>query len=103
MLLDDLVRDGKPETGAFAGLLRGEERVEDLRQHLGRNAGAVVFHFDRDAAAFVARDVSVMSPAAAQARLRGVGDEIEKDLIDLGRRAADGRDFAEFALALRPT
>src|SRR6187397_2644406 len=47
MLLDhDVVADGEAEAGAFAGRLGGEEGIEDLLAHVGRNAGAVVADTD---------------------------------------------------------
>ncbi len=42
MLLDDAKDGGQAETGSFARLLRGEERLEDARQILRRNAGSSV-------------------------------------------------------------
>src|SRR5262245_19314406 len=52
MLLDhDVMADGKAEAGAFAGRLGGEEGIEHLLPHLGRNAGAIVAHADLDAIA----------------------------------------------------
>ena len=35
MIADDAVDDAQPQTGAFAHLARGEERIEDARQMLG--------------------------------------------------------------------
>ena len=37
VFLDDPARDGQSESRAFADLLRGEERVEDVREVLRRN------------------------------------------------------------------
>ena len=38
----DLAHDGQPEAGALVGALRREERLEDLLEVLGRDAGAGV-------------------------------------------------------------
>src|SRR5580692_10630574 len=44
LLRDDVVGDRQAETGAFAGRLGGEERLEQLVPDVGRYAGAVVPH-----------------------------------------------------------
>ena len=46
-LLDEAVDRRKPEPGALALLLGGEERLEDLAQVLGRDAAAVVLDHER--------------------------------------------------------
>ena len=46
MLLDDLERDRQAHAGALADRLGGEERVEDLRHHVLRDAAAVVLDLD---------------------------------------------------------
>ena len=42
LLDDDVVTDRQAKTGAFPGRFGGEERIEHLFLHLGRNAGAVI-------------------------------------------------------------
>ncbi len=43
MLLDnDVMADGKPQPGSFAGWLGREEWIEHLVLHVRRNAGAIV-------------------------------------------------------------
>src|SRR5215831_12655694 len=42
LLDDDVVADREAETGALPAWLGGEERIEHLVFHLGRDAGAVV-------------------------------------------------------------
>src|SRR6266540_3245280 len=48
--IDDAVNDREPEPRALADVLGGEERIEDPRQHVGRDAGTVVAHGDLDLA-----------------------------------------------------
>src|SRR4051812_6823928 len=48
LLGHDVVADRQAETGPFAGRLRRKERLEQLVSDLGRDAGAVVAHRDRD-------------------------------------------------------
>src|SRR3712207_4739117 len=49
-------RDGEAEAGAAARVFGGEERVEDAREGLGRDAGAGVGHLDAHALAVEQRD-----------------------------------------------
>ena len=44
VVVDHTVNDGKAKTGAFAALLRGEERLEDVRLHLPAHSDAGVAH-----------------------------------------------------------
>ena len=53
LLHDDVVAEREAEAGPFAGGLGREERIEHLRLHLGRDAGAVVANPDLDAVAEV--------------------------------------------------
>ena len=43
---DDAVGDRQAQTGAFADLFGGEERLEDVRDVVGSNAGSLVADFD---------------------------------------------------------
>ena len=45
---DDVVAHRKPQSGAFAGRLGREERVEHLFLHVHRDAGAIVANSDFD-------------------------------------------------------
>src|SRR5581483_3816424 len=55
VVLDDAVAHRKPEAGALAHVLGGEERIEHLADVLGGDAGAVVFEFDAQMARLAAR------------------------------------------------
>ena len=46
-LLDDAVDHRQAEAGALADFLGGEERLEDLLHHVGRDAGAGVLDLDQ--------------------------------------------------------
>ena len=48
MLLDDSVDGGKPEPGALADRLGGEERFVDPLQQRGGDSASRVFHHDPD-------------------------------------------------------
>src|SRR5688572_12275627 len=91
---DDRPRDGEPLAGTFADGLGGEERIEDLVEMLRGNAAAVVgnAHFDDvlpgtrahgDEAAGFEGFSSFID------RVRGVDDEVEKDLVQLADAADD--------------
>src|SRR3954465_4314711 len=84
MLLDDLVRDRKPEPGALTDLLGSEERIEDLRYDVFRDAMAVVG--DIHAHLTVRRHPGGNGNLAAVVvgGLCGIGDQIQENLIDLG-------------------
>ncbi len=50
-LLDKAVDHAQPEAGALAGAFRGEERIEYLVEHRGRDAGPGIAHRDHGVAA----------------------------------------------------
>src|SRR5215831_7851822 len=85
VLPDDPVGDAEPEPGAGRAL-RGDEGVEDLRQHVGGDAGAGVLQRDPHA---VRAEGPGGDPQAALAfrllrhRLLGVGDQVDEDLLEL--------------------
>src|SRR5581483_4943459 len=76
--------DRETETGADAGRLGREERIEDPRAMFGGNSGSVVRNLDDDVsiahAGSETDDVSL--EAAFVERLRGVDDQIEKHLTE---------------------
>jgi len=94
---DDVVADRKAKTGAFAGRLRGEKRIENLLLHLGRNAGAVVPDPDLDLVAEVSgrgghgrlKAVVALLAVALRCRIKAVGDEVEQDPRNLLREGVD--------------
>src|SRR5688500_455553 len=94
--LDDPVRDPQPEPRALL-TLRGEERLEDVRHVLLRDAAAAVTDLDLDrvgaqeARARVAVDRGGDGDRAALPhRLGAVQDEIEDDLLQLVGGGHDG-------------
>src|SRR5713226_9657502 len=85
MLLHDPVHDGKAQAGAHADRLGGEERIEDARSNLGRDAGAVIGHFERQP---LLRDAlrahpDVAVPASLLDGLFGVDHQVEHHLLHL--------------------
>src|SRR6185437_8296581 len=96
LLYDDVVTHRQAEPGAFTRRLGGEERVEHLFPHLGRNAGAVVADSDFDAVAEVAAgdvDDGIKGLAgfglALGHRVKGVADQIEENSGDFLRKQLD--------------
>ena len=85
---DDAVGDGQAEAHP-AHALRREERVEDLRTHLGRHPRARVAHGDEDRAAELFRREPQV--AAPRHRVHGVEDHVDQDVAQLGGVAADER------------
>ena len=97
-LLDDAVDGGESEPGPAPHFLRGEERFEDVRAHVGRHAGAGVAHLERHVVARRHRKVSRRERrvrvevagddaefAAVGHGIAGVGGEIDQDLLELRR------------------
>src|SRR5208283_1835682 len=89
MLLNDTVRDGKTEAGAFVRTLGGEEGIVDAAEMLGRDAVAGIRYVDLDGAAFPPR--ANFQSASARHGVAGVEEEIQEDLLELARVAVDGR------------
>ena len=82
--------------GAFPRRLRGEEPVEDLRLHLGRDSGAVVDDLDLDHRAAPARAHGEISPLLGGLhRLPGVPQEVHQHLAEAVRV---GRDAGQVGL-----
>jgi len=55
LLYDDVVTDGKAQTGAFSGRLRRKKRIENLFLHVRLNPGAVIADPDLHAVVEVLR------------------------------------------------
>ena len=94
------MHDRQAEARAFADVLGGEERIEDARQHVGRDARAVVGDLDdrpcRRSRAVVTRIVP--RSVAPDQRLRGVGEQVHEHLVDLAGVAAHAADVAVLLL-----
>src|SRR5690242_5041533 len=75
-----VARDGEAETRALAGLLRGEEGVEDAGHVAGVDAAAGVRDRDLDQAAARAHRHQQL-PSAGHG-VDAVGDEVEEDLLE---------------------
>ena len=93
MLLDDSVRHAQAEAGPLTHLLRGEERLEDPRQGVARNAGTIVGHGDHDPGLALvhthpggdANGIAhpLAADAAAEDSLLGIQDQVEEHLLKL--------------------
>src|SRR3954471_24857021 len=77
MRLDDAVADRKAEAGSLAGLLGGEERVEDLRQHVLRDAPPVVGDLDGHMSRIGRARAYDDAAAGLGRRLRRIDDEVQ--------------------------
>ena len=95
-LLDDAVDHRQAEAGALADLLGGEERLEDLLQHVRRDAGAGVLDLDQhvvgrrqfaigEGLALLGRDVAGAhrQVAAGRHRVARVDRQIDDHLLEL--------------------
>jgi hypothetical protein len=90
VLLDDAVAHGEPEAGSLAGLLGGEEGLEDPRARRLRDAGAGVAEARADEAPAIPivaahADPQGLGPIRCIGghRVQGVQREIEADLHEL--------------------
>ena len=101
MFLDDRVGDREAEPRALADFLGGEERIEDARLHVFRNAWSVVVDLEHDRFRFEVVPAAEHDRAAAvraEHRLLGVDDQVEQHLLKLVRvgereRQARGERF----------
>ena len=97
LLDDDVVTDGKAQSGPFTGRFGREERVEHLLLHLGRNAGAVVANPDFYAIAEVfgrgsqrrLKIVAIGLRFTFSRRIEAVGDQVEQRPRNLLREQID--------------
>src|SRR5262245_15160781 len=84
VLLDDRVGDRQPEPGSLSDLLRREERIENLRLQIIRNAGTIVVDFENDGLLRRIVPRPYHEDAAAvdrQHRLLGIDDQVEQHLL----------------------
>ena len=115
MALDDAGDGGKPEAGALADVLGGEERVENLVDDVLRNAAAAVGYLQHDVrpdgraggyARVVFVDVEILGAKAELAaighRVARIDAEVEKPpkLATLSRTHASARSWIQDASCL---
>ena len=107
LLDDDVVTNGQAKPSSFTGRFGGEERIEHLFLHLGRNAGAVVANANFDTVAEVlgrgGKGGLIAAPIGfgftLRRRIEAVGDQVENTrVISCGNRstspAAGSKDFS---------
>src|SRR5512145_2708055 len=87
--IDDAVDDGEAESDTLAGILGGEEWLEDSIEVLFWNAPASIADDQPDAIALPG-GVDPDAPSCG-CRLEGVHGEGQNDLLHLGRVADDSR------------
>ena len=71
----------EPEAEPFAGRLRGHERIKQARHHLFWNSRAAICNHDPASAILQGRSDVHPSPRTVSTASRGVGDDIDKDLL----------------------
>src|SRR5262245_46976067 len=93
VFLHDLVADRQSEAGSLSHRFGREEGIEDAADHLGRYAGAgVPDDHARRISVGPGLDGELARPGHG---LSGIGQEVEKDLIDLGPHGFHRRHLAE--------
>ena len=103
MLLDNAVHLCQSQTAAFAGILGGEERLKDVRQHVWGNAGSGVGDGEDDPVAgrelgqhgrgfgpHVALLQRNREHAAIWHGIAGVDRQVGEELLDAGGIGVDG-------------
>ena len=102
MLLDELSRDRETEAGSLTRGLRGVERLEDVGEHLVRDAGTPVLDVELDDGPVRRRgDDDRSVPLARLGRVDGVGGQVQHDLSQHATVATNLRDRLEMDLDLR--
>src|SRR3954452_6681175 len=90
MPVDDAVDDRQAEPGPLADVLGREEGIENLRDHVGRDAGAVVGDGDLDVFRLLPGGDADRAAAVSRAdALADVGDQFHDPLIDLAGEAVE--------------
>src|ERR1039458_1640392 len=84
---NDAVGDIEAQPAALAHVLGGEERLEDARLYLGRDAGSVVADLDHDVGAVASRLNSQL--AFAVHGIDGVVYQVGPDLVEVAAGGAD--------------
>src|SRR5262249_58133555 len=84
MGLDDADGETQPEAGPGPRGLRGEERVEDSTQVLGRNTGAVVLDLDEHFGPSPHGSHGQRAEAVRRPHgVNGIAEQVEEDLLEL--------------------
>src|SRR6185437_4479300 len=85
MLFNNSVDDRKAKSGSEAGWLGGEERVEDARGDLRRDARAVVRNLDPEPGfgGFSRAHLYAAASAAFENGLLGIDQQVQHDLLKL--------------------
>ena len=92
MRLDDRVRDRQAHPHAVR--LGSEERIEDVRQFFGRDAGAGIAHGDLDGLRSVAPRGQCDAPIRPDhpvERIHAVENQVEQHLLQMHAVATHGR------------
>ena len=82
MLVHDAFRNGQPQARSLGIQAAGYERLEDLRQHVGRNAGPIVFDRDGDPGLRVAIQPPRIYRDAARGAdgIQSIAEQVDEDL-----------------------
>src|SRR5262245_23456274 len=94
VVADDAVADRQPQPRPLPHRLGGEERLEGVRQVLRADAAAVVLDLDHRPS-LLAGPRADLHDAAGAARLGGVHQDVEENLVDLRRLTLDSRHVIE--------
>ena len=93
MPLDDPVGDRQPETRTLAHLLGGEEGLEDVVEHFGRDPATTVLDLDLHAVA-VEHASADGQHALLVHRVECIDEQVHQDVVQLAAQALDQRQAA---------
>src|SRR5438067_9694676 len=91
VLLDDPIRDGQAEAGAFADFLGGEERIEDPQLKSGRNPVPGIDERDLDRRGGDGSRNANRLAWRVEHRVARVRQQVDEHLLELDRIAHDYR------------
>src|SRR4030095_1896401 len=84
VVADNTIAHGKTQSHPLAYGLRGKEGLEDMRHMFGLDTAAIIFDLNLDAFSRYGTGVQ-RQRAPESARLHGIHEQIEEDLVDFTR------------------
>src|SRR5262249_14050283 len=97
VVADNTIAHGKTQSHPLAYGFRGKERLEDMRHMFGLDTAAIIFNLNLDA--FSQYGTGAQRHRTPEgARLHGVHEQIEEDLVDFAGVAQHRGEFLEAGL-----
>src|SRR5215510_13970728 len=97
VVADNTIAHGKTQSHPLAYGFRGKEGLEDMRHMFGLDTAAIIFDLNLDAFSRYGTGAQ-RQRAPESARLHGIHEQIEEDLVDFARVAQHRGQFLEAGL-----